>query len=264
MSHKPVLIFHNSNNRKTMEALKRVGARNILVQYRYMHKHIDELISSFDKVLVIPGKIDDVDKYHYFVKKYISRLYAAMQYDVPLDMEETIKYYRLGERVGVSPVLTVNYSQNLSRIGYGNNRIIGLGKCKSRIEEDEGMKRLPFMYEYHGLGKGRYLGKRDANEKLVSVDSSAWLSAVRGRKIDVFDPIRSSRYEVSLKESKGLAAIRNLLNNPYYFDSQSSQKFSVDLEEDHGLDYNTLLELPHYTYYRPLLKTIGSLKENYR
>jgi len=241
-------FFFNVNNTTQTKALLELGVKNILTSYRYMKNQIPTLLKDFDNVMLIPGKIDNVDDYYEYIRENTSGLYIATQYDVPNNMELTLKYYEKGRGL-VIPILTQNYLSHLSRLKLESGQYICLGKMAGRIEEEEMLRKLPNTYRYHGMAKGRFI----KSPILDSVDSSAWLSGVRGRKTEVFDG--NSTFQLNFKEKatfqKTLVSHAQLLSD-YQIRGEDILK-----------DYNSLLKLPHVLYYIPLFKKLGIFGENY-
>ena len=79
-----------------------------------MKNQIPQLVKEFERVILIPGNIENADQYYNYLKKDNQLLFAT-QYDVPLNMELTIKYYEKGGGL-VIPILTQNYLSHLSRL----------------------------------------------------------------------------------------------------------------------------------------------------
>jgi len=246
-------FYFNANNSTQLKALTEVGVKNILISYKYCKNLLSELHKDFEAILLVSGAIDNVDPYYIFVKENISKLTLAAQYDVPMNLELTIKYYLKGKDFGVSPVLTQNYLSHLSQLKLEGSKYICLGKLQGRIEEEEQIKKLPMLHNYHGLAKGRFI----KNHMLTSVDSSAWLSGVRGRKTDVYDgaPITFGR-----KGQSESSRLKQILSNHKDFLNQCQVKEAKVIEGD----YNSLLKITHALYYKPMFKALGLLAENYR
>jgi len=245
-------FYFNANNSTQLKALREVGVRNILISYKYCKNLLSELHKDFEEILLVSGAIDNVDPYYTFVKENISKLTLAAQYDVPMNLELTTKYYLKGKDFGVSPVLTQNYLSHLSQLKLKDPTYICLGKLQGRIEEEEQIKKLPLLHKYHGLAKGRFI----KNHMLKSVDSSAWLSGVRGRKTDVYDgaPITFGR-----KGIPEASRLRQILGNHKDELEQCQVKEASVIEGD----YNSLLKITHALYYRPMFKALDILDQNY-
>lgn len=232
-------------------ALRDCGVMNVLLSYQYCHESFDDYVGMFDRVGVISGKIDNVNKYYSWAKLNINLCQFIAQYDIPMDMESTIRYFEKGRGI-VSPVLTVNFAQHMSRLGNLDNDIVLLGKMTGNIEEDEQVRRLP-PHVYHGLAKGRWV----RNSKIDSTNSSTWLSGVRGRKTDVYN-----FYSILLgNKGKGDRAIleRTLDTHKDELEKCQVQRSAV-LEGE----YAALLKLPIALYYIPMLASLGAASQNFR
>lgn len=212
-----------------------------------MKNQIPNLVKDFDRVILIPGSIENVDHYYSFVKKATEVLFAT-QYDVPNNMELTLKYYEKGGGF-VIPILTQNYLSHLSRLKLESGQYICLGKMAGKIEEEEMLRKLPNTYRYHGMAKGRFI----RSPVLESVDSSAWLSGVRGRKTEVFDG--TSTFQLKLNE-------RSILQKTLVTHAGLLDQYKIR-GEDILENYNSLLKIPHIFYYIPLFKKLGIFSENY-
>jgi len=245
-------FYFNANNSTQLKALNEVGVKNVLISYKYCKNLLSELHKEFEEILLVSGAIENVDPYYEFVKKNLSLLVLAAQYDVPMDLELTMKYFLKGRDSGVSPVLTRNYLSHLSQLKLKDSTYICLGKLQGRIEEEEQIKKLPTLHRYHGLAKGRFI----KNHMLTSVDSSAWLSGVRGRKTDVYDgaPITFGR-----KGQSESSRLKQILANHKDFLEQCQVKEAEVIEGD----YNSLLRITHALYYRPMFKALNILEDNY-
>ncbi len=246
-------FYFNANNTTQLKALSEVGVKNVIVSYKYCKNLLTQLHRDFDSVILVSGAIDNVDPYYDYVKKNLEKLVLAAQYDVPMNLELTMKYFLKGEYCGVSPVLTSNYLSHLSQLKFKEAKYICLGKLQGRIEEEEQIKKLPLLHKYHGLAKGRFI----KNHILTSVDSSAWLSGVRGRKTDVYDgaPITFGR-----KGQSEQSRLKQILSNHKDFLDECQVKEAKVIEGD----YNSLLKITHALYYKPMFKALGLLKENYQ
>ena len=246
-------FFFNANNTTQLKALSEVGVKNIIISYKYCKNLLTGLHKDFEELILVSGAIENVDPYYDYVKKNRELLVLAAQYDVPMNLELTMKYYLKGEDYGVSPVLTQNYLSHLSQLKFKESKYICLGKLQGRIEEEEQIKKLPTLHKYHGLAKGRFI----KNHMLTSVDSSAWLSGVRGRKTDVYDgaPITFGR-----KGQSESSRLKQILSNHKDFLDECQVKEAKVIEGD----YNSLLKITHALYYKPMFSALKILEDNYR
>ena len=247
-------FYFNCNNKTQAKALKDAGAKNVMISYKY-DKNLDYYKDNFERIGVIPGNIENLHKYYEWAYKNMEDTEFITQYDVPMDMEKTIKYYELALRDGieVSPVLTVNYMQHLGRLDLHDDRTIVLGKMGGNIEEDGQVPKLP-ENNYHGLSKGRWLGKISLSIK--SFNSSTWLSGVRGRKTDVWGGESVTFGDKSRGNVSPL--LRALEKN-----KDNLEKVGVKGEDILSGDYTALLKAPLALYYRPMFAVLGSLSENF-
>lgn len=247
-------FFFTANNWTQLNALEELGVRNVLISYKYMKNNVDKVIDKFVNVGLIPGNIDNVDNYYSYIRRSNLKLNFVTQYDVPLDMELTIKYFEKAKDY-VIPILTSNYLNHLSRLDLHGGQLICLGKMISRIDEEEQIKRLPNTFRYHGMAKGRLIKSTNIN----SIDSSAWLSGVRGRKTDVFDGTPKPQVTFGEKGRSDLSSLQKyLVSHKKYL-----ERCHVNPTQILAGDYNTLLKVPHIFYYIPLFEHLGLIKENY-
>ena len=245
-------FYFNCNNMTQANALLECGVKNVLLSYQYCKKNFEEYTKMFKSIGVIPGKIKNVDDYYNWVVKHEADFFT--QYDIPKDMDITIKYWEK-LRDSVSPVLTVNYLQHLSRLSLEDGRTVVLGKMGGNIEEDEQLRKLPTQYIYHGLAKGRWKSFKLQN-KIHSINSSTWLSGVRNRKTDVWD---SQSVEFGDKGRGDITTLRTAIG-----------KYSGHLKECHieeqallSGDYSALLKSSIALYYKPMLSALGFSSENF-
>ena len=145
-------FYFNANNTTQLKALRECGIKNVLISYKYLKNQLGDIGRNFDSVIMVAGKIDNVDSYYDYVEAHEGHLEMATQYDVPMDMYSTLKYYKKGINRGIdiAPVLTSNYLNHLSQIGLTAGKYVCLGKMAGRIEEEEQIKKLPTIYKLHG------------------------------------------------------------------------------------------------------------------
>jgi len=250
-------FFFTANNWTQLNALEELGVKNVLISYKYLKNHVEKVIDKFDRVILIPGKVDNIDNYYEYTGKVIPKLWLATQYDVPMDMELTIKYFNKSRnmKAHVVPILTQNYLNHLSRLKLYEEQVVCLGKMESRIDEDEQIKRLPKTYRYHGMAKGRLINSLN----IISIDSSAWLSGVRGRKTDVFDSTPKPQVTFGEKGRSDLSSLQKyLVSHKKYL-----ERCHINPSQILKGDYNTLLKVPHIFYYIPLFEHLKILDSNY-
>lgn len=246
-------FYFNANNTTQLKALKECGIKNVLISYKYLKNQLGDIGRNFDSVIMVAGKIDNVDGYYDYVDAHVGDLDMAVQYDVPMDMYKTIKYYEKGIYSGViiSPVLTVNYLNHIGQINVAPEQYICLGKMAGRIEEEEQIKKLPTIYKLHGLAKGRLI----RHTALASVDSSAWLSGVRGRKTEVFD---STPLTFGNKGKPDVAMVQRICQK--YKDNLD--RCGITEKEVANGDYSALLKIVLAVYYIPMFDHLCVDNEN--
>ncbi len=243
-------FYFNCNNRTQANALKECGVKNILISYQYMRKQIRDKKKDFDSVMLISGKIDNVDDYYAYIKLWSDEFDVAVQYDVPMNMDITVKYWEKASDI-VAPVLTVNYLQHLSRLNLHEDRTVVLGKMGGNIEEDEQLRKLPTQYNYHGLAKGRWI-----KSNIKSVNSSTWISGARNRKTDVWN---SHSVEFGDKGRGDVSTLR------YALEKYKDHLEGVGVRPEHVIrgDYDSLLKAPIALYYKPMFSELGISSENF-
>jgi len=232
-------------------ALKECGVKNVLLSYQYCRKYLGDFAKMFDGIGIIPGKIDNVDMYYDWAKLNISLCDFITQFDMPMNLYATIKYWEKARDI-VAPVLTVNYLQHLSGMNLEDGRTVVLGKMGGNIEEDEQVKRLPSQYIYHGLAKGRWKDKLNIH----SINSSTWLSGVRGRKTDVF---QGQSLEFGHKGKSDISSVVRAIekHKDYLEECQIEEQALLSGE------YPALLKAPIALYYKPMLSALGFSSENF-
>jgi len=245
-------FYFNCNNRTQAKALKDCGVKNILLSYQYCKEAFDMYVGMFEGIGVIPGKIDNVDMYYKWVNLNKRLCDFITQYDVPMDMDLTLKYFTKGERYGISPVLTVNYMQHLGLLNIHDGRTIVLGKMGGNIEEDEQVRRLPNQYDYHGLAKGRWKDKPN----ITSINSSTWLSGVVGRKSDVY---KGTQILLGHKGRSELSTLQRILQQ----NKDNIESCSISPSQVMEGKYSELLKLPIALYYKPMLASLGASSQNF-
>jgi len=243
-------FYFNCNNMTQAKALLECGVKNVLLSYQYNKKNFEDIAKMFKHTAVIAGKIKNVDDYYSWVDEHKWEADFFTQYDVPMNMDITIKYWEKLSNI-VAPVLTVNYLQHLSRLSLNEGRTVVLGKMGGNIEEDEQLRKLPSQYFYHGLAKGRW-----KDRSISSINSSTWLSGVRNRKTDVWD---TQSVEFGDKGRGDVTTLQHAIG-----------KYSEYLKECHIEEkslllgeYSALLKAPIALYYKPMLSALGFSSENF-
>jgi len=243
-------FYFNCNNMTQAKALIECGVKNVLLSYQYNKKNFEELSNMFKHTAVIAGKINNVDDYYNWIDEHKWEADFFAQYDVPMNMDITIKYWEKYSNI-VAPVLTVNYLQHLSRLSLNEGRTVVLGKMGGNIEEDEQLRKLPTQYNYHGLAKGRW-----KNRYISSINSSTWLSGVRNRKTDVWE---SHSVEFGIKGRGDVTTLRHAIGKyPMYL-----KECHIEEESLLSGEYSALLKAPIALYYKPMLSALGVASENF-
>ena len=245
-------FYFNCNNRTQARALRECGVKNVLLSYKYCKGAFDIYKGMFEGVGVIPGKLDNVDDYYNWVKLNMKQCDFITQYDVPMNMDLTLKYFEKGIDTGISPVLTVNYMQHLGLLNIHDGRTIVLGKMGGNIEEDEQVRRLPTQHNYHGLAKGRWKDKPN----ITSINSSTWLSGVVGRKSDVY---KGTQILLGNKGRSESATLQRILQQ----NKDNIEECSISPSQVMVGKYSELLKLPIALYYKPMLASLGASSQNF-
>jgi len=252
-------FYFNCNNKTQARALKECGVKNVMISYQYCHESFDDYAAMFDGIGVISGKIDNVDTYYGWARLNRGLTDFIAQYDVPMSISLTLKYYlkALRDKISVSPILTSNYLQHLSQISLTDfDRTILLGKMTGNIEEDEQVRKLPGGHKYHGLAKGRWVTNPLINIK--GVNSSTWLSGVRGRKTEVWQGMIGSLL-LGNKGKGDIAILERVLDNH----KDELEQCQIHKSAVLSGQYSALLKLPIALYYIPMLSSLGVASQNF-
>ena len=250
-------FYFNCNNKTQARALKECRVKNVMLSYQYCHEAFDDYAAMFDGIGVISGKIDNVDPYYNWARLNRGLTDFIAQYDVPMNISLTMKYYEktLKDRISVSPILTSNYLQHLSQIKLTDfDRTILLGKMTGNIEEDEQVRKLPGGHKYHGLAKGRWVTSLLIN--ITGVNSSTWLSGVRGRKTDVW---KGPSILLGDKGKGDRAILERILD----IHKDELEQCQIHKSEVLSGQYSALLKLPIALYYIPMLSSLGFASQNF-
>jgi len=225
-----------------------------MLTYKYVKRSLHNF-QDFDSIMINGGRDVISDDYYFWLKKNKEYYTYAIQADWPGEMRVTIDNYKHGLEIGAPnliPVLHVNYLQALGLLKVEAEQYIALGKMIGHIEEEEQIKRLPKQYTYHGLAKGRLINSTILN----SIDSSTWLSGVRGRKTDVHG---WASLTFGLKGKAETTMVRSACNKHKEFLEKVNLKVD-DLVEG---TYDALLKAPLVLYYMPLFKYLRIFSENF-
>jgi len=245
-------FFFNCNNLTQARALETCGAKNVILNFKYVHQNLNEYNKMFDCIMVHAR--DNRNLYEEWLLENLGLYHHAFQYDEGTNNAEVLRdEYRRDIRT--IPILHGNYVDDLSKIKelLTEGDIVGLGKGKGRLEEDGMVKRLSPIYQYHGMAKGRWIKDRIMH----SIDSATWLSALRGRKTEVHggqsiflgDKGMSNQGQIQLACAKNLDFLASADLNP-----------QLVLEADP----KALLKIPISLYYKPLFKSLGIYDDNFK
>jgi len=242
-------FYFNCNNTTQADLLREVGVKNIMISYKYVKKPYE----GFESIMVTPGTGTDPFKYYAWIEENRDSVEHVLQWDDPTNIENNKIWYDKASHLTIIPVIHKDWYLSISRGEFPEGKLIALGKLIGKIEEDDILRKLSTKYKYHGLGKGRWV-----KSKLIqSVDSSTWLSGVRGRKTDVFqkealtfgDKGRSDTTKVQLAVGYHKAFV---------------EKVGLDLKSLQRGEYTSLMKATLALYYMPMFKFIGCYDDNFR
>jgi len=247
-----VRFYFNCNNNTQANVLREAGVKNIFFNYKYVHSNIDKLAKGFEGVMISPSNDVTPSDYYDFIEELPSR-YLKLQADSS-DPVVNLRLFERGDLIdNLIPVFHGNYSANLALFkDIKNIHTIALGSMSGVIVEDEGLKRLPIKYIYHGLGKGRWWN----NPRIASVDSSTWLSGVRGRKTDVF---KGPQITFGRKGRTNTSVVQSVLKR----NVSNLELVGVQASEILAGDYNSLMKVTLAVYYIPMFKSLNIFKDNF-
>ncbi len=248
------LFYFNADNQTQFGILQESGIKNISVSYKFVKKNLKTLASKFDSIILNTGsgkRNFEAQEYHDFVKANKENYSLVLQYDQPAEIRRTVSYYSLALEQNIDwivPILHEDYY-----VALNNNKpiirtnVIALGQGKSKIEEDESLKKLPSGV-YHGLAKARWLDNKD----ITSIDSSTWISGVRNGKIQLM--FNDGVHEVFINE---LSQIRQSM--------EINKEFvNFKFEDIQAKDHRSILKLSLACHYKPLLRKFGVFEKNFR
>jgi hypothetical protein len=240
-------FYFNCNNSTQADLLKSVGVKHIMISYRYVKKPYE----GFESIMATPGKGADPFQYYQWVEEQGKNI-TALQWDDPTNIENNKIWYDKGAHLGIIPVIHGDWFRSIQRGEFEEGKLIALGRLAGKIEEDETLKKLPTKYIYHGLGKGRWT----KNKSLQSVDSSTWLSGVRGRKTDVFQ-------RESLTFGKKGQGDRGRIQIALDYHKAYAKKVGLDLKALQAGEYEQLMKATISLYYMPMFKSLGIYEDNF-
>jgi len=248
-------FYFNANNKTQVSALRRIGAKNIMLTYKFVGDRANKLAEGFDEVLLGPGFGADKDDYHHFIQDWC---HEALQYDDSTDALKNFNNWKEGKEYNenITPILHQNYLQSLSIFKPNNTGTrYALGKASDRSTEDAQLRQLPTSYSFHGLAKGRWVKNR--GESITSIDSSTWTSGMRGRKTDVWNGQQIFFGEKGKTNSSTiqLACQRNLIH---------LSRAGLDPKDLVEGNPTALTLAPLVLYYMPMFESMGCYLENFK
>lgn len=252
---RPMKFYFNANTKSQVSALRRIGAKNIMLTHKFVGERATRYANGFDNIIIGPGFGADKDKYHSFIGDWE---FEALQYDDSKDIVNNYKNWKEGTeyKEDIIPILHQNYPQALSVFKPNNpGKRYALGKLENRAAEDIQLRQLPTSYSFHGLAKGRWTKNR--NEALDSIDSSTWTSGVRGRKTDVWKGQQILFGEKGRSNSSmiQLACQKNLIH---------LSRAGLDPKDLINGEPTALLLAPLVLYYMPMFESLGCYLENFK
>jgi len=246
-------FYFNCNNNTQANVLREAGVKNVFLNYKYVHSNLDKIAKGFEGVIISGDKDTKIIEYYKFLEKLPDN-YLKLQIDHE-DPVHNLRFFQMGDAVdNLIPVFHGNYSANLSFMKpfIKDGITIALGNMKGIIVEDESLRKLPPVYKYHGLGKGRWWN----NPRIESVDSSTWLSGVRGRKTDVF---RGPQITFGKKGLTNKSTVQSVLKR----NESNLELVGVKAEEVLEGEYNALMKVTLAVYYIPMFRSLDILKDNF-
>lgn len=250
-------FFFNVNNDTQAKILRKAGVRYISLTYKYTHNSFDKLIEEFDDYMINPGNnISRHDDYYSWINSTIPKGKLVLQIDDITSPVNNYKQWIKGkEMYDISPIIHGHYIQSLSiyRPELKKGDYVALGKMEGRLEEDDAVKLLSTDYKYHGLAKGRWI----RNSKISSIDSTTWLSGVKGRKTDVFGG-QSIMFGDKGKQDIPQVQLACQMNLIYL------KKLNLTPKDLISGSYESLLKAPLCLYYMPMFKQMGIYNDNFK
>ena len=253
-------IFFNANNRAHLEALSECGVRNVMLSFRYSYANITKFRDKFDSIFVVAGVGTEAERYHDLLKKHRENYDFATQFDVFYDMENTIKWYKKERETGIDwtlPVLQGNYLNHLSMLRPQSGSYVCLGEIKGKLETEDQMRKLPANLKFHGLAKGKYIGR---GNKFESIDTSAWISAAMSKKTEVWNNNSTSSIFFGDKGKGMIPIVRH--NCEKY--KEYMEKIKIKTDDVINSEYYTLLKLPFAVLFMPMCKSYNIYEENFK
>ena len=252
-------IFFNGNNKAHMEALEQCKVKNVMLSFKYSYANIGKFRSKFEKIFVVSGTDTKPDRYHELLIKHKGVYDYATQFDVFYNMDETIKHLNKEREMGIDwtlPVLQENYLNHLSRIRPEPNSYVCLGEIHGREETEDQVRKLPANLRYHGLAKGKYMGRG----RFESIDTSAWISAAMSKKTEVWNNNSTNTIFFGVK-GKGMIP---MLRHACSIYKDNLDKIGVTVEQIINGDYNALLKAPIALLFMPQCKSLNMYSENFK
>jgi len=195
------LYFAGCNDKSTLKLLKQEKAKSMLTSYLSLRdKRVNFLAGEEDNIFldsgafsVFTGKAEtiSIQEYIKFIKENKFTTYAGL--DVIGDPEETYKNCTLMKEAGLNPIPTFHYGTDLKWLKKYCTEYdyIAIGGMAGEIRKKRKILRAFLTQVFYTTGKKKLHGFGLTSNLLLSfpfysVDSTAWLSAVRHRTVVFF------------------------------------------------------------------------------
>jgi len=252
-------IYFNANNKAHLEVLSACGVRNVMLSFKYSYANITKFRDKFDSIFIVAGTGTEPTRYHDLLKKHREIYDYATQYDIFYDMENTVKWLKKEREMGIDwtlPVLQGNYLNHISMIRPAPNSYVCLGEVRGTIETEDQIRKLPPNLKYHGLAKGKYMGRGN----FESLDTSAWISAAMSKKTEVWNNNSTSTIFFGEKGKGMIPMLRHSCSR--YKDHMD--KIDITADKLINMDYYALMKAPIALLFMPMCKSFNIYDENFK
>lgn len=253
-------IYFNANNKAHLETLIECGVRNVMLSFKYSYANITKFKDKFDSIFVVAGTGTGSDRYHELLVKHRGLYDFATQYDVFYNMEETHKWLKKEREMGIDwtiPVLQGNYLNHISLLRPKMGDYVCLGEIYGKLETEDQMRKLPPSLKYHGLAKGKYIGR---GNKFESIDTSAWISAAMSKKTEVW---ANNSTNTMFFGDKGKGMIPMLRHSCSIYKDYMN-KINLNTDKVIEAEYYSLMKVPFALLFMPMCKSLGIYEENFK